>query len=183
MSKLKKRMLVKRLVYILYNIVVLFVAYLFNRFFQMLIFILFFNAIQGCFGYRFHSDTLYPNDPIKAVKLCKAITIAVEVVYLAFCKELDVSVYSNLFIILLVAIMNALLQVYCERVIISHHTLNNKDYIMKAVRGAHLSSLAINRLIEHYVNNKTIQEIAYLENVEEQTIKQSIRRSKRRLEL
>ena len=183
MSKFKKKMLIKKLVYILYNIVVLLVAYLFNRFFQMLIFILFFNLIQGCFGYRFHANTVYPNDPIKAVKLCKAITIAVEAVYLLFCKELDVSVYSNLFIIILVAIMNALLQFYCERTIISHHTLKNKDYIMKAGREAHLSNLAINRLIEHYVNNKSVQEIAIFENVEEETIKQSLRRSKRRLEL
>ena len=46
-----------------------------------------------------------------------------------------------------------------------------------------ISDLAIQRLIEHYVDNKTIAEIAAQECVEEQTIKQSIRRTRRKLGL
>ena len=159
------------------------IAYIFNRFFQMLIFILFYNTIQNCFRYRFHADTLYSDDPIKAVKYCKIITIVVEVIYLMFCKELNVSVYSNLGIILIIVVINSLLQFYLERKIINKSILTNKEHVIGICKEYNISELATNRLILHYVNGKTIQEIATLENVEEITIKQSIRITKRRLGL
>lgn len=183
MNKLRKKLLFKKLIYILYNVLMLTIAYIVNRFFQMLIFILFYNILQNCFNYRFHADTIFPNDPIKAVKYCKLITIVVEIIYLIFCKELNVSVYSNLFIILIIVVLNSLLQFYLERQIINKNILTNKDHVIGICKEFGISKSATNRLILHYVEGLTIQEIANRECVEQETIKQSIRRTRRKIGL
>ena len=183
MNKLKKKILIKRSLYILYNIALLSIAFLFDRFFQMLIFILFYNLIQNCFYYRFHADTLFPNDPIKAVRYCKLITIVVEITYMIFCKELNVSVYSNLFIILIIAIINALLQSFCEKFIYNCSQLKSYSSLKTVLDANNISELNQHRMIEHYINNKTISQIAKEEYVEEITIKQAIRRTRKKLGL
>ena len=183
MSKLKRIVLRRTLVYVLYHLFILFISYLLNRFFQMLIFILFFNAIQNIFNYRFHADTIYPNEPNKASWMCKLITIGVEVIYLLFCKELNVSVYSNLFVIFLISFLNALLQFYLERTLTNINLLKDESYIIIHGREVGLSQLAIKRLILKYVEGKTNQEIADMEFVELESIKQSIRRSRKKLNL
>ena len=99
--------------YLIYNIFLLTLAYFLNRFFQVLIFVLFFNFIQNCFNYRFHAETIIQS-PIKAVRYCKIITVIVEIIYMIFCKELNISVYSNLLIIFIVALLNALVQFSLE---------------------------------------------------------------------
>jgi uncharacterized membrane protein (UPF0182 family) len=145
-------------------------------------FILFFNTIQNCFNYRFHSDTII-KDPIKATRYCKIITIAIEVLYLAICKDLNVSIYSNLLLIFVIAFINALLQFYLEKIVINQNVLQNKETLIQLCKDNNVSDLAMQRLIDHYVNGKTFIEIASQECVEEMTIKQSIRRTKRKLGL
>ena len=103
--------------YILYNAILLTFSYFVGRFYQMLLFVLFYNTFQNCFRYRFHADTIQ-HDPIKAVRLCKIITICVEIIYLMLCKDLDVYIYSNLFIIFLITLLNAILKFSLEIVII-----------------------------------------------------------------
>lgn len=183
MSKLRKKLLIKMLDYILYNIIILIISFIFNRFFQMLIFILFYNTIQNCFYYRFHADTIFPNEPIKAVKYCKLITIVVEIIYLLFCKDLNVSVYSNLLIILIIAIINSLLQSFCEKLIVNSSYLKSYSSLKRLLDINNISQINQKRIIDHYIYNKTISKIAQEECVEEQTIKQSIRRTKRKLGL
>lgn len=183
MSKLQRIMLRKRIVYYLYCILILTIAYFLNRFFQMLIFILFFNTIQNSFSYRFHADTLFPNEPMKASNVCKLITVGVEIVYLIFCKELNVSIYSNLFVVFLIALINALLQFYLERALTSKFLLKNKDFILSKGEEVGLSKEAIHRLILRYIDKKSYEEIASLEYITVEAVKQSIRRSKRKLGL
>ena len=166
--------------YLIYNIILLTVAYFLDRFFQMLIFILFFNAIQNCFNYRFHADTIV-KDPIKAVKWCKVITIVVEIIYMILCKNLDVSVYSNLFIIFFIAFVNCILEFALQSFFIKKKCLKNKDELLKLCTDANLTYNATNRLIMKYIDNKTYKEIAIIEHVDEDTIKKSISRSKIKL--
>lgn len=177
---LKIKLLKGRISYILYNVIILTIAYFLDRFLQMLMFILLFELLQNCFNYRFHSDTIIEN-PIKAVKWCKVITISVEITYLIFCKGLKVSVYSNLFIIFLIAFINCLLQFYLEKVIIKKNIFNNLKSLKALCNEANLTEIATNRMIMKYVEKKTYIEIAEIENVEEDTIKQSIKRSKRKI--
>ena len=84
--RLKLKLLKGRIIYILYCLLMLVLAFAFNRFFQMLMFILFFEVLQGCFAWRFHADTI-ESDPIKAVKYCKLITVGIEIIYLIFCAK------------------------------------------------------------------------------------------------
>ena len=175
--KLKLKSLIT---YLIYNIFLLAISYFFNRFFQMLIFVLFFSFIQNCFRYRFHADTIQ-DEPIKAVRLCKVITIVVELIYLAFCKDLDISIYSNLFIIFLIAFINCLLEFALENFIIKADYLKDKEKLMELCIRAKLTQNATNRMILRYIENKTFKEIADLECVDVETIKKSITRSKKKI--
>ena len=166
--------------YLIYIIILLTLSYFLNRFFQMLMFILFFEFIQNCFRYRFHADTIVA-DPIKAVKLCKVITIIVELVYLSFCNKLDISIYSNLLIIFLIAFTNSLLEFSLESFFTKENCLKDKEILLDLCSKANLSQSATNRMILRYIENKTYEEIADLECVDVDSIKRSISRSKAKI--
>ena len=166
--------------YLIYNIVLLTVSYFFNRFFQMLIFVLFFEFIQSCFKYRFHADTVI-KDPIKAVRYCKLITVCVEIIYMAFCENLNISVYSNLFVIFLIALSNCILEFSLERFFIKQDCLKNKDTLLELCQRANLTENATKRMIMKYIENKSYQEIADIECVDIETIKKSINRSRNKI--
>lgn len=168
------------LIYLVYNIILLSISFLLDRFYQMLMFILFYSCIQNCFRYRFHADTIQ-SDPIKAVKLCKVITIIVEIIYLAFCHNLNISVYSNLFIIFVITLLNCLLEFSLEIVLVKTDDLKDKGKLENLCRKAHLTKNATDRMIMKYVEGKTYQEIADLECVDIQTIKISINRSRKKI--
>lgn len=170
--------------YVIYNIILLAFAYLLNRFMQMLMFILFFESIQNCFNKRFHSDTLFPDEPLKALKYCKLITFGVEIVYLfLLCKDLNTTFYGNLVIIFLIAFGNSLLQFYAERIIIARSKLSNLETLKLLCEEAKLTEVATNRMIMKYVEKKTYKEIASIECVEEKSIEQSIRRNRKKLNI
>ena len=168
------------LIYIIYNILLLTASYFLNRFFQMLLFVLFFNFIQNCFHYRFHADTIQ-SDPIKAVRLCKIITIAVEIAYLCLCENLNVSVYSNLFIIFLIAMANCLLEFSIENFFIKTDVLHDKDKLLFLCQKANLTQNATDRMMMKYIENLSYQEIADKECVDIGTIKKSINRSRKKI--
>lgn len=175
--KLKVKSLI---IAIIYNAVLLTFSYFIDRFFQMLMFILFFSVIQNCFRYRFHADTIQPN-PIKSVKLCKLITVAIELTYLALCKDLDISVYSNLALILLIAFINCILELSLENYFIRHDVLKDKSKLIELCNARKITKVACNRLILKYIEGYTYQEIADLECVDIETIKKSISRSRKKL--
>ena len=166
--------------YLIYNAILLTISYFCNRFFQMLIFILFFSFIQNCFLYRFHADTII-DEPLKAVRVCKVITIFVEITYLIFCKDLDISIYSNLLIIFLIAFINCLLEFALRNTIIKNDCLRDKEKLLELCSKANLTQNATERMIMKYVENKTYQEIASIECVDIDTIRKSIVRSRNKI--
>lgn len=180
--KLKIKLLKGYIVYWLYCIALLILSYFLNRFFPMLMFILFFETIQNSFLKRFHADTLTDN-PIKAVKYCKIITIVIEILYLIYCKELDISIYNNLLIIFVIALGNALLQFFVERAIIKKVCLSDLETLTNLCKENNLSANATKRMIMKYVENKTYREIADIECVDEETIKKSLARSRKKIGL
>ena len=175
------KLLKRRLVYIIYNILLLVIAYFVGKLFPMLWFILFFEFIQGAFNYRFHSDTIFEDDPIKAVKWCKIITIIVEVLYLIYCKQADLVLYVNLPQIFFIAFANALLQFVVERAVVKLSMLKNEDRLRMLCKEARLTEEATYRLVLRFVFGKKIKEIAEFECVEIDTIKKSISRSLKKL--
>lgn len=175
--KLKLKSLIT---FIIYTAILLTIAYFFNRFFQMLLFILFFSFIQNCFRYRFHADTIV-KEPIKSVRLCKLITIGVEIIYLIFCKNLDISLYSNLFIIFLIAASNCILEFSLENFFIKQDCLKDKETLLNLCNKANLTQNAIDRMTMKYIENLSYQEIADKECVDIDTIKKSINRSRNKI--
>lgn len=100
-----------------------------------------------------------------------------------FCKDLNVSVYSNLLVIFFIALCNSLLQFYLEKVIINVSILSDEQKLLQRCKEAKISQIATDRLLKHYIKKVSIQDLADQECVEPLTIKQSIRRSKRKLGL
>lgn len=98
-----------------------------------------------------------------------------------FCKNLNISLYSNLFIIILIALINCLLQFAAERLVIKSFKLCNQETLIKMCKEANISEQVTKRLIMKYVEHKTIKEIAIIECVEEQAVKMSINRAKKKL--
>lgn len=168
------------IIYMLYNICLLTVAYFLNRFYQMFIFVACYELIQGGFKYRFHADSIEKN-PIKAVRLCKLITIVVELIYLLVCNNLDVSVYSNIIIIFFIAFINCLLEFALEHFLLKTNDLKDKTKLLELCKQAKLTKSATDRMVSKYIKNKTYQEIADEECVDVTTIKKSINRSRNKI--
>ena len=147
----------------------------------MMMFIVFFNSIRKCFKFNFHADTLFKDDCTKAVKCCKIITIAVELMYLCFCIKLNISILLNLFTIMIIATLDSLLEFYLEKSLIKENKLKDLDTLKKICKEANLTKIATQRLIMRYIEKKSIIEIANIEYVDEETIKKSIQRSKKKL--
>ena len=167
-------------IYILYNIVLLTIAFFLDRFYQMLIFILFYDFIQNCFKFRFHADSIVDN-PSKAVKFCKIITVTVVVIYLVMCSNLTISIYSNLVIIFLITLSSCILEFSLEAFFIKKDCLKDKETLMKLCIRANLTENAKNRMFMKYIENKTYEEIAIIESVDVETIKKSINRSRNKI--
>lgn len=166
--------------FLLYHIILLTISYFLDRFYQTLIFILFYSFIQNCFRYRFHADTIQ-QDSVKASLLCKIMSITTEIIYLIFCNNLKVSVYSNLFIIFLITLLNAILEFALENFLIKEDDLRNESKLLLICKKAKLTKNATDRMMMKYIENKTYQEIADLECVDVQTIKISINRSRHKI--
>lgn len=180
MNKLKRKQLLQLLVFLIHLLILFFASYFFDKLLQMIMFETLFNAIQNSFKYRFHSDSIIHN-PIKAIRTCKVITISVEIGYLIFCISFSNSIYSNLVIIILISVCNALLQFYIMKTFDLEYDLRDKQRLLEMCKIAHLSNLSINRLILKYIDNKSIKEIANIEGVEEGTIAMSLMRSRNKL--
>ena len=76
-----------------------------------------------------------------------------------------------------------ILEDWLEKKIVKTSILKNKDELLEACKNAKLTKEATNRLILKYIDGLKIKQIADLEKVEETTIWQSIRRSRRKLNI
>lgn len=181
--RLKWALFKRRIPFILHIILLLLFASIFNKHFEMLLFILGYSFISNCFTNQFHADTIIDDDPLKSTRWCKIITIIIEIIYLYYCKNYDISIYSNIWLIMSIATFSALLQFLLERIIVKESKLRNEKTLLALCEEAKLTKEATNRMILRYIKKLKVREIADLECVEEKTIKESLRRSKHKLNL
>jgi len=59
----------------------------------------------------------------------------------------------------------------------------NEDDLRNKCKQAHLTKLATERIVQHYAHYYTAEELALMEHVEVDTIKQSLKRSRRKLNI
>ncbi len=146
----------------------------------MLIFVVCYELIQTPFKYRFHADSIQSN-PSNAVKLCKLITVAVELIYLTLSVVLDISIYLNILLIVYIASLSCFLE-YGLKYIVNHkEILKDRNRLIELCNARKITKVACNRLILKYIEGYTYQEIADLECVDIETIKKSISRSRKKL--
>jgi hypothetical protein len=181
MSKLKRKELFDLLFFLLHCILAVVIANIFDKGFEMLMFVTMYGLISKCFYKQFHADSIIQS-PTKAVLICKYISYGVELLYLFLCSSLNISIYSNLLLITLIAFTSALLEAYVERSVVVNSNLTEPKTLTKLCAMANLSEIATKRMYMHYIEKRTVNEIADIEYVEPASIKQSLRRSKRLIE-
>ena len=129
---------------------------------------------------QFHADTLFPDDAIKATKMCKIISIIIEVFYLIYCKNLNITIYANIFIILFIAFVNALLEFALRNIIIKK--LNRRENILSIVENDEEKIDAFcktkglinySEIIYLFLNN-TIETVSEILNIPVRTINNKI---------
>lgn len=170
------------LIYVLLTTIVLIVAYLFDVLLEMSLFIIYYYFIKGLFIKQFHADTI-TNSPRKAVALCFTITFITQLIFIFLLVKFNLSFYFNIYLGILLGLFSYVLQDYLEKTLINASILKDKAKLLEACKNANLTNLATNRLVLKYVDGLKVREIADLENVEEITILQSIRRSRKKLNI
>ena len=170
------------LIYTILTSIILVVAYLFDVLLEMSLFIIYYYFIKGLFTKQFHADTI-AKSANQAVILCFTITFLTQLIFIFLLVSFDLSFYFNIYLGIALGLFSYILQDYLEKVLINKSILKDKDKLLEACKNANLSNLATNRLILKYIDGLKIKEIAELENVEEITILQSIRRSRRKLNI
>lgn len=170
------------IVYTILTSIVLFVAYIFNILLEMCLFILYYYFIKGLFNKQFHADTI-TRTAKSAVRLCFLITFLTQLVFVFILISFKLSYYLNIYIGILLGVFSYIFEDWLEKVIAQRKLLRNEYALIQACKNAHISHNSMNRMILRYIKGYKIRDIARLESVEESTIWQSIRRSRRKLNL
>ena len=165
-SKIAFKLIKEYLGFFINCAIMLVIAYFFDKFFAMLLFILFVGTIKSCFKIEFHADSLFDNEPIKALNYCKFISILVEIIYLIVSSKLELTIYGNIFVLFTFAIVNSILEVSLETIVIST-SKSRREKILKIVAN---DEKEIENLCDKYcMNNYTEVIYLYLNNTIEET--------------
>ena len=170
------------IIYTILTSIVLLMAYINDILLEMILFILYYYFIKNLFDKQFHADII-AKSPRLAVTLCFTFTFLTQLIFVFLLVTFKLSFYFNIYLGILLGLFSYFLQDYLEKVIVNKSILNDKDKLLLACKNANLTKSATNRLVLKYVDGMKIKEIAEIENVEEITILQSIRRSRRKLNI
>lgn len=180
LNKIKLKQII---LYSLYYATMFTIAFCVDKLLQMLLFVVFFHFTQGCFYKTFQPDVI-EKDPIKAIKYYNFTKFCFELNFLIICNNFDISIYSNILEIFVIAAFNALLRYLFEKMIIEkQNILKDKDKLIQMCKEVGVKDDMIQRMIWKYVDGKTYEEIASIERVEMETVKQSIRRTRKKLNI
>ena len=170
------------IIYIILTTIVLCVAYIFDVLLEMSLFIIYYYFIKGFFTKQFHADTI-AKTATQALRLCFTITFITQLIFIFILIKFELSFYLNIYLGVALGMFSYILEDWLEKKIVKTSILKNKDELLEACKNAKLTKEATNRLILKYINGLKIKQIADLEKVEETTIWQSIRRSRRKLNI
>ena len=165
-SKIAFKLIKEYLGFFINCVIMLVIAYFFDKFFAMLLFIIFVGTIKSCFKIEFHADSLFDNEPIKALNYCKFISILVEIIYLIVSSKLELTIYGNIFVLFTFALVNSILEVSLETIVIST-SKSRREKILKIVAK---DEKEIENLCDKYcLNNYSEVIYLYLNNTIEET--------------
>lgn len=169
-------------IYTILTTIVLCVAYIFDVLLEMSLFIIYYYFIKGLFVKQFHADTI-AKTPAQAVRMCFTITFITQLLFVFILVKFDLSFYINIYLGIALGLFSYILEDWLEKRVVKSSILKDKTKLLEACRNANLTKEATNRLILKYIDGLKNREIAELENVEETTVWQSIRRSRRKLNI
>lgn len=175
-------MLKETIIYTILTTIVLCVAHIFDVALEMSLFIIYYYFIKGLFSKQFHADTI-AKTATQAVNLCFTITFLTQLVFIFILVKFDLSFYINIYLGIALGLLSYIIEDWLEKKIVKSSILYNKEELLVACRNANLTKEATNRLVLRYIEGMKVKQIADLENVEELTISQSIRRSRRKLNI
>ena len=116
---------------ILYLIILFLFAYLFNKWFEMLIYYISYSIIRNEFSKAIHGSD-FTNSAYKGIKYCRYITLGVQLISLIFIINTNSSKYVNLVLALSLGIINFFAKDYLEyKVLIKHYEKKLKDFNTK----------------------------------------------------
>nr|DAE44626.1 MAG TPA: ECF sigma factor [Caudoviricetes sp.] len=167
-----------------YLIVIFLIAFLYDKVFEIFGFILSYSLIRNEFSKMVHGSD-FTKSAHKGIVYCRIITFIVQVVSIIFIIKLNISKYVNVGLAMSLGVVNFFAKDYIEYKYVKYCNIRNidKDTLVKKCREANLSEDAINRMVLKFIEHKSNQEIADLECVEAETIKKSISRSRKRINL
>lgn len=175
-------MLKETIIYSILTTIVLIVAYIFDVLLEMSLFIIYYYFVKNLFNKQFHADII-TKSPTSALVLCFALTFATQIITIFVLSSFELSFFINIYICLLISAISFLLEFWLESFLITGSILKDKEKLIEACNRAKITKEATNRLLLKYIEGLKVKEIAELEKVEEATVWQSIRRSRRKLNI
>lgn len=169
-------------IYTILTTIVLCVAYIFDVLLEMSLFIIYYYFIKGLFSKQFHADTI-AKTPAQAVRLCFIITFITQLLFVFILVKFDLSFFMNIYLGITLGLLSYIISDWAEKYTSTKYILKDETKLLEACKNANLTKDAANRLVLRYIKGLHIKEIAELENVEEATVWQSIRRSRRKLNI
>jgi predicted DNA-binding protein (UPF0251 family) len=148
----------------------------------MSLFIIYYYFIKGLFTKQFHADII-AKTATQAVNLCFMITFITQLTFVFILVKFDLSFYTNIYLGIALGLLSYILSDLAERKFARTLILKDKTKLLEACKEANLTKEATNRLVLKYIDGLKNKEIAELENVEEATVWQSLRRSRRKLNI
>lgn len=170
------------IIYIILTTIILVLSYIFDILLEMSLFIIYYYFIKNLFKKQFHADTITKSARL-AVFLCFVITFITQLIFIFILVKFSISYYINIFLGIILSILSYIIEDWLEFNINKYKMLRNESVLLDACKQANLTQIATNRLILRYIKGYSIRTIANIEHVEESTIWQSIRRSRRKLNI
>lgn len=163
------------------ELIVLSVAFINNLLIEMVLFICLFYFVKNKFSKQFHADILTSNSQL-AVYLCFFITFIIQLVMMKLLVSYRLSFYLNVILAIMLGILSYVIEDYLE-IKINKNPFENAEKLKIFCEVHHLSDLDFNRLKMRYIDNLKIKEIANIEKIEEQSIRQCFQRIKKKVKI
>lgn len=156
-------------------------AYIFNKPYEMFIYIITYTFVRNEFTKAVHGKD-FTSSYAKGIVYCRIITIVVQTISIIFLININISRYVNVLIGILLGIVNFFAKDYLEYHIVKNNLwLMNEETLDGLCVKYNLSDTARKRLKLRYIDKLKMKEIAQIECVEQDSIEEYFRILKKRL--
>ena len=161
--------------------VVIILAYILNRPYELFVYVISYTFIRAEFSKAVHGKD-FTSSYVKGIIYCRLITMVVQAISIILLISVDISRYVNVLMGISLGIFNFFAKDYLEYHLVKTNLWLMNEQILEDLCVKHnLTDLAKNRLRMRYIEKKKIREIADIEKVEVESIEEFFRKLKKRL--